>query len=61
MSQPIPNEFAPYQQTETAGPPPTRRRSGVAAVVAILLTLGAVAVILNESVFRRPAELFFPQ
>lgn len=52
MSQPIPNEFAPYQQTETAGPPPTRRRSGVAAVVAILLTLGAVAVILNESVFR---------
>ena len=52
MSQQIPPDYAAFQPTESSTPTPSRWRSGVIAVVATLVTLLAVAVILNESVFR---------
>ena len=53
MSQPIPPDFAPYAPEDNASPPPPSRwRYGLIAVAAVLLVFGAIAVILNETVFQ---------
>ena len=52
MSQPLPPDFSPFESIQTPPPAPVRKRSGVRTVVITLILILAVAVLLNESVFR---------
>ena len=50
MSQPLPPDFAPFQ--ESPAPAPPRKRTGLITVLLTLVVLLAVAILLNASVLR---------
>lgn len=55
MSQPLPQDFAPFQPASP--PPPMRKRSGAVTVVAVMVLLLAILVILNESLLKIKAVM----
>ena len=53
MTQSLPPEYAAYApESNPSTPPPSRWKYGLIAVAAVLLVFGAIAMLLNETLFR---------
>lgn len=53
MTQPISPDISPYApEGAPSAPPPSRWKYGLIAVAAVLLVFGAIAMLLNETLFR---------